>query len=430
MQYVWQHRLWPHNQMQTVDGLRVQVIDPGTLNRDAGPDFFNAKIEIDSRLWVGNVEIHVRASDWHRHHHDNDPAYDSVILHVVDRDDTRICRSDGQVIPQMVMNCEPEFHVHYRNMVSRANFDLPCVDEIRNSERLRLTDWLTALAYERLYEKSDRICGLLKHFSGDWDSAAYVTVARCLGFAINGEPFERVALATPLNFLSKHADSLFSLEAILFGQSGLLPAPGTPGGSDPYVEELRKEYQFMAHKFGIKPPVSPGWKMSRMRPPNFPHRRIATLAAILHRGYRLLSTLINVETVKDACTIFTPELSSYWQTHFTFSAPSPSTPRALSLTSSRLMAINAVVPLLHAYGTTHDLAELTQKAMDMLMELPGENNSMTEPFSQAGIKIKDAFTSQALIQLRRRYCMERKCLYCRIGHRMLSQRVKREAVAQ
>ncbi len=410
--------------MHTVDGRRVVVIDPGMLNRDAGPDFFNAKVEIDNRLWVGNIEIHVRASDWYRHHHDTDKAYDSVILHVVDRDDTRVTRGNGEEIPQMVMECEPEFYNHYRGLVERADRDLPCMARIREYEPVKLTGWLTALAYERLYEKSDRILALTEKFTNDWDSAAYITVARCLGFSTNSEPFERLALATPLNFLSKHADSLFSLEAILFGQSGLLDdAPA----ADPYVESLKREYAFMAHKFGLRKPESLGWKMARMRPPNFPHRRIATLAAIIHGGYRLLSTLINVESVKEACEVFSPTLSPYWQNHYTFNAPSPPAPSALSLTSCRSMAINAVVPLMHAYATSRDMPDMVQKAVDFLQELPGERNSVIEPFERAGVKIRDAFTSQALLQLRRRYCMERKCLYCRIGHGMLSAKVRRVA---
>lgn len=425
MQYVWQHRLWPQRYMHTVDGRRVVVIDPGMLNRDSGPDFFNAKVEIDNRLWVGNVEIHVKASDWYRHHHDTDKAYDSVILHVVDRDDTRVTRHNGEEIPQLVMECEPGFYNHYRGLVERADRDLPCVTQLREYEPVKLTGWITSLAYERLYEKSDRILALTEKFTNDWDSAAYITVARCLGFSTNSDPFERLALSTPLNFLSKHADSLFSLEAILFGQSGLLDdAPE----ADAYVESLKREYAFMAHKFGLKKPESLGWKMARMRPPNFPHRRIAALAAIIHGGYRLLSTLINVESVKEACEVFLPRLSPYWQNHYTFNAPSPPAPAALSLTSCRSMAINAVVPLIHAYATAHDLPEMCQKAIDILQELPGERNSVIEPFERAGVKIKDAFTSQALLQLRRRYCMERKCLYCRIGHGMLSAKVRRAAV--
>ena len=292
MQYVWQHRLWPHSHLRTVDGLPVQIIDPGKLNTDAGPDFFNAKIVIDGRKWAGDVEIHVRASDWHRHGHDDDPAYDSVILHVVDRDDTAIRRSNGEIIPQLQMACTPDFSRRYNDLVGRADRDLPCAATIASMPGIYMADWLESLAFERIYSKTDRIDGLLSRMGGDWESACYITIARSLGFGINGDPFERLAISTPLMFIAKHCDSLLTIEALLFGQSGLLDA----APADSYVESLRREYAFMAHKFGLKPLQSPGWKMARMRPANFPHRRIATLAALLHGGTRMMSRLLEIRS--------------------------------------------------------------------------------------------------------------------------------------
>lgn len=422
MQYVWQHRLWPHSRLRTVDGRLVRIIDPGRLNTDAGPDFFNAKIAIDGRIWAGDVEIHVRASDWHRHGHDKDPAYDSVILHVVDRDDTAIHRRNGEIIPQMQMACTPDFNRRYARLVETADRDLPCAETIVDMPSVYTADWIDALAFERIYAKADHINRILDRFGGDWDSTAYVTLARCLGFGLNGEPFERLALSVPLMFIAKHCDSLLTIEALLFGQSGLLDT----ARADDYTTRLQKEYAFMCHKFGLRRPQPLGWKMSRMRPANFPHRRIATLAALLHDAPRLMSRILETDTPDKAADLFTVNLTGYWINHYTFGAPSSGATQSLSRSSVVGLAINAIAPLKMAYGMAHDDSRLTDGAIALLQSLPPERNSIVDMFKNTGIKLTDAFSTQGVIQLRREYCNPRKCLYCRIGHRMLAARTPRD----
>ena len=422
MQYIWQHRLWPKEEMSTVDGRRVHVIDPGRLNTDAGPDFFNAKIRIGSDMWAGDVEIHVNASDWHRHRHDGDPAYNSVILHVVGRDDMAIKRSDGQTIPQMRMPCSPSFSNSYNRLVAESQYALPCRDEIRRMEPVKLHSWIDSLAYERLYKKAERIEALLKANSGDWESACYITVARALGFGPNSEPFERLAMSTPLRMLHKHSDSRLSMEAMLFGQSGLLDGAVT---DDAYVELLKREYAFLANKFSLKKPVSLGWKMARMRPPNFPHRRIAFLAALLFGGFRLMARITSTSSVDEARKLFAVELSGYWASHYTFGGGlEHHTPAAVGRSSVDTLIINAVVPMIHAYACYIDNQKMAGMAVDMLHQINSEQNSVVRMFKDNGIDSPDAFTSQALIELRREYCETRKCLYCRIGHQFLSNKSK------
>lgn len=415
MQYAWEHRLFPPGAVTTVDGLPLRIIHPGRRNTDAGPDFFNARIEIAGRQWVGNVEIHVRASDWLRHHHDTDPAYDSVILHVVDVSDRIICRSNGEPIPQMVLPRRPDLETRYRSLVERADLDLPCAPMIGAIDPLRRRSWLTSLTFERLYEKEQRIEELRSRLGGDYEQATYVTVARGLGFSVNADPFERLALATPLHVLGKHSDSVMTLEAILFGQSGLLDAPAADG--EPYAVELMKEYRFMVRKFGLRMPVSPGWKMSRMRPANFPHRRIATLAAMLAGGFRMHSRMLAAPTAEQSRLLFSPVVSDYWQTHYTFGgSPVANAGRGLSRSSAELMVINAAVPLIHSYASARGDEALEEKAIDMLQLLPPERNSIVDAFARAGLRAENAFDTQAIIQLRRRYCQERRCLACRIAH--------------
>lgn len=427
MQYVWQHRLWPKSRLQTVDGRPIHIIDTGKLNPDSGPDFFNAKINIDGRLWAGDVEIHVRASDWHRHGHSDDPAYDSVILHVVDRDDTLITRSNGETIPQMQMACTPDFSARYSALVDSADRNLPCASVITETPPLYLTDWFTALAFERLHAKADRIFSLLERLQSDWESVAYVTLSRGLGFSVNSEPFERLALSTPLLFIGKHRDSLLTIEAILFGQSGLLDraASQPDAGTDHYLQRLRQEYAFIAHKFGLRRPESLGWKLARMRPPNFPQRRIATLAAILHSTPHILSRCLGIESLEQAADFFQTPFSGYWAERFTFGRPSTQAPLSLSRASVAGLVINAVVPLQFAYADAHADNELSDRAVALLQSIPPERNSIVTLFQQFGVDPRDAFHTQSLIQLRRQYCEQRKCLYCRIGHRMLAARVPR-----
>ena len=424
MQYVWQHRLWPQTHLHTVDGLPVQIIDPGRLNTDSGPDFFNAKIVIDGHMWAGDVEIHVRASDWHRHGHDNDPAYDSVILHIVDRDDTAIKRSNGEIIPQMQMACTPDFNRRYSELVDRADRDIPCAQSIAEMPKIYIADWIESLAFERIYDKTTRIESLLERSEGDWETACYATIARGLGFGVNGDPFERLALATPLMFIGRHCDSLATIEALLFGQSGLLdPTSPTP---DSYAATLQREYAFLAHKFNLRPLQSPGWKMARMRPANFPHRRIATLAALLYGGTRMMGRLLEIRTPDDAYKMFAPPLTGYWCNRYSFGAPTVNTGTALSRTSINGLIINAVVPLQYAYALAHDDSSLADRAIALLESLPPERNVIIESFANAGLKSDNAFTPQGIIQLRRAYCETRKCLYCRIGHRMLASKCPRE----
>ena len=212
MHYVWKHRLWGSNPLSTNDGRPIRVIDTGLPNTDAGPDFFNAKVEIGGKVWVGNVEIHVRASDWKRHGHDHDKAYDNVILHVVDKDDAPVYRTNGERIPQMVMPCSPQFYERYEHLVNSIS-EIPCSAQIKDIPGLVITEWVEALAFERLHSKVGRLRDLLTAYNGSWEDVCYVTLSRNLGFGINNDALERLARCTPLRLLHKHSDSLLQVEA-------------------------------------------------------------------------------------------------------------------------------------------------------------------------------------------------------------------------
>ncbi len=430
MQYVWQHGLWIPGDLRTVDGRRVRVIDRGLLNRDAGPDFFNAKVEIGGRLWAGNVEIHVRASDWHRHGHDADPAYSSVILHVVGRDDARISRpGGGGEIPQIVMDCAPDFHSRYKEMVFGTG-PLVCASELPSVPSIYVSDWLASLALGRLQRKAARVRSLVDEvFEGNWRAAVYVTLARALGFGVNSDAFERLARLVPLKSLMKHSDSIDTVEGLLFGQAGLIPEPGALGEPDSldelYASTLRREYAFMRLKFGIAPPAAPlGWKMARMRPPNFPHRRIAALASMVVPSFELGYRIMDVASFDDAAALFSMPLRGYWSHHYSFGTPASGSPAAFGASAINTLIINVVAPVQYAYGEMYGHEDMMSRAVNLLDAMKPESNSIIRLFASAGIPCRSALESQALIELRREYCEPRKCLYCRLGHRLLAAKVK------
>ena len=417
LQYIWQHRLWLSEDMVTNDGRKVRVIDPGLLNTDAGPDFFNAKVEIDGHLWVGNVEIHVRASDWKRHHHDEDPAYDSVILHVVEKDDAPVQRINGELIPQVELRVSPRFNECYDRLVN-ATVELPCAARLKEVPSLTVTEWIEALAFERLHGKVDRVRELYDRYNGSWEDICYVMLARTLGFGINNDAFERLARVTPLRLLHKHSDSIVQVEALLFGQAGLLNGSHD---NDSYYQQLTREYAFLANKFSLHPIEGSAWRLFRSRPQNFPYRRIALLAQFVHGGFNLMNDILTAAgDAKGLRQLFDIELSGYWTTHYSFGKPSPGAGRALSNNSIDIVLINTVAPLYYARGEMTDDNEMTDCAVALLEDLRPEKNSIVTMFSNAGIKCDDALTSQALIQLRRNYCEARKCIYCRLGHRLLA----------
>lgn len=421
MQYLWQHKLQIGPGMLTTDGRRLQIIDPGRLNEDSGPDFFNAKIRIDGEMWIGNVEIHVRASDWYRHGHDKDRAYDSVILHVVGVDDRPVHVGSGRVLPQLELPCNPDFSQQYARLVDMARqMAVPCRSTIESMSPLKLCDWLSSMGHERLLMKVDRVMGILHSLAGDWEETAYITLARALGFSTNSEPFERLARSMPLRYLRKHRDDIVLIESMLFGQSGLLD---TVSDGNLYGKKLIDEYRFMSTKFELRQPGIQ-WKMSRMRPANLPHRRIALLARILMANTSLMSGILSIENAEQAKDFFNRPLDGYWRRSFTFRnfiGDEVNTPVTLSHTSVESLIINVVAPLSYAWGQARGDYAALDRAAGLLQSLPPEHNRMTAPFENIGVKLTCALESQALIQVRTNYCDESKCLYCRVGHDMLRE---------
>lgn len=417
-QYMWKHRMLGRN-LSDVDGRPIEVLWAGRHNTDAGPDFEGARLRIDGRQWAGNVEVHVRASDWHRHGHDADPAYSNVILHVVGQSDCRIPGADGSPIPQVVARCRESFFRMYARLAERIG-DYPCTEYLSHVPEPVLADWIATLGVERMQMKARRVADTLSAFSGDWERTCFVTLARALGFGLNAEPFEIMARSLPPNILSHHSDHPLQLQALIFGQAGMLNS--SLHIFDEYYQQLCREYYFLTRKYGLRPMRGDMWKYSRTRPQNFPHRRLAILAAACEGGFSLLGHLLDRR--RDPASIrelFDWQLSGYWLTHSGFDTEQRPNPAALSEASRSLLIINFATPVLYAYGASRGDCDISECGIDLWEALPPENNAVVRRWLQAGIRQRSAFCSQALLQLSREYCEKGRCLECRIGHCLLRQ---------
>lgn len=416
LHYVWKHKIFPLKELKTTTGQQVEVIDTGLANTDAGPDFFNAKLKLDGVLWIGNIEIHERSSDWFKHGHHADAGYNSVILHIASEIDTEISRSNGERIPQIQLICPEAVRTNYKELLETDSY-APCYRIIPSLPPFTAHSWMTALQMERFEQKATLLNERLKRCQGNWEDAFFITLARNFGFGLNGDAFETWAHRLPFRAVDKHRNDLFQIEAIFFGQAGILE----DSDGDGYYLRLKKEYTYLQHKFGLIPMDASLWRFLRLRPANFPHIRIAQLACLYHRAYGLLSRIMETETLQGVRDILKGGTSEYWLTHYTFGGSSPSRPKTLSNTSLDLLIINTVVTFLYAYGLHKGNRVLCARAGSFLEELKAENNYITRMWEQCGMKASNAADSQALIQLKKEYCDKKKCLYCRIGYEYLKR---------
>lgn len=429
LHYTWKHKLYPLKELTTNDGQRVEIVDPGLHNRNAGPDFFNAKIRIGSTMWVGNVEIHDKSSDWYQHGHDKDSRYDNVVLHVAAELDTEVMKSNGEYVPQLQLSVPDDVLTHYDELQKTDEYP-PCYKVIPDLSALIIHSWMAALQTERLEQKTEAIRKRAELCNGSWEDAYFVTLARNYGFGINGEVFEQWAYNIPLNAVAHHRDDLFQIEAIFMGQAGLLELDSIPeyyqkdALNDGYFAKLRNEYQYLAHKFSMKPIDFKLWRFLRLRPQNFPHIRISQLANLYYQQKAGLSQLIECETLDELKNVLKSQVTPYWETHYTFGSTSPKNEKHLSYGSINLLMINTAIPMLFAYGRHTTKEVLCDKAFDFLEQLKAENNHIIRMWQQVGLPVKTAGDSQALIQLKKEYCDKKECLRCRFGYEYLRRKEK------
>lgn len=422
LHYIWKFKLFPADSLVTSDGVKIEVIDPGTHNDNAGPDFFNSKIKAEGKVWAGNVEIHNSSGEWVQHGHDKDKSYNSVILHVAVDVDMEIRNEMGRKIPQCKITVPEKLKKNADYLIS-SKCNVPCKSSLYALPRPMLNSWTDTLAIERLERKSNDIFAHLKRFDNSWDEVFYVMLSRNFGFGINSDEFERLALSLPLKYILKHRDDIFQIEAMMFGQAGQLNQEiksVEDNDDNSYYTKLRTEYLFLKGKYGLKSMDSYLFKKMRIRPSSFPEVRIAQLAALLHKWGRLFSKIIKEENYKEIIPYLKVAPSEFWNTHSSLLNKSVNSVKILGNSSLDIIMINSVAPTLFAFGLKTGNDEYCKRALNVLETIRPENNSIVREFKEGGIVPKNAFESQALIQLRREYCDKRKCLYCRIGFRLLT----------
>jgi len=426
LHYCWKHKMWPIEGLTTTDGKTVEVIDSGLHNHNAGPDFFNAKVKIGGTLWVGNVEIHDKSSDWYIHGHERDAHYNNVVLHVVGLADRDVQTQEGNFVPQMVLAVPASVHDNYAELL-RTDAYPPCYRIIPHLTPLMVHSWMAALQTERLEQKTIAIAERARQAGGSWEDAFFITLARNYGFGINGDAFEEWARHIPLQAVGKHRDDLFQIEAIFMGQAGLLELNAIPERyqkdalNEGYFARLGNEYQYLAHKFSLQPMNAQLWRFLRLRPQNFPHIRISQLANLYYQRRASLSALVESCDTVALAEMLQTQVTPYWETHYTFGSESIRSAKHLSPASLNLLIINTCVPMMFAYGRHAMKEDLCDRAFDILEQLRAEHNYIIRMWQEVGLEVKSAGDSQALIQLKREYCDKRDCLRCRIGYEYLKR---------
>lgn len=417
LHYLWKHRLL-RGELKTTTGQEVLVQNAGEHNHDAGPDFLNARLTIGPMIWAGNVEIHVKASDWALHHHQGDAAYNNVVLHVVYINDYQALTEDGKKVPTLVVqeNVPREMWEGYAALMQPAlPVEIPCMLRLQEIPSFYLSAWQDRLMAERLERKANDVRRLLDDSKGNWETCCYWMIARYFGGKTNGFAFEMLAKHTPQRFLGKIKNYPFRIEALLMGQAGLLEGEFT----DEYPQKLQKEYQYLSHAYQLTPMEGYLWKFFRLRPAAFPTVRISQLADLIAHSDHLFSRLLETTEASKMLKMFDLHASDYWETHYRFDQEAARMPKSAGRTFAETLIINAWVPLLFEYGRQHDNEDLREQAINLLEQLSPENNRITRLWASAGIPADNAARSQAQIQLYNEYCKQKRCLDCQIGYKIL-----------
>lgn len=419
LHFIWKFRLYNSPSLYCKSEGKLQIINPGLVNKNAGPDFTEARLRIDDTIWVGNVEIHLKSSDWLLHCHQDDPAYDNVILHVVYENDQRIYRKNGSEIPVLVMKgtFDEQLFLNYKDLITAAN-NFPCEKHLWEVDRLFVNGFLSKVMVERFEQKAIVIDSILEKNKGDWEKTFYYFLARSFGFKVNAIPFELLAASLDLQIIKKHLDNPLQVEALLFGQAGFLNRVF----EEDYPESLRKEYHFLKKKYLLEPiPVS-SWKFLRMRPQSFPTIRLAQFCALLLKHPNLFAQQLDLFPFSCFYQLLEQlPVNEYWTLHYHFNRKSRKVSIQIGKSSIESILINTICLFLYVYGKYTDQEKYIEKAFDLLYFLPAEKNSIIEGYRLAGIKMDNAFLSQAVLQLNKSYCSQKKCLNCNIGIKILKK---------
>jgi hypothetical protein len=413
LQFIWQNNLYNAGSLTTTDGEPVVVLHAGRLNRDSGPDFTGTQVRIGATILVGNTELHVKTSDWYKHKHETDDAYKNLVLHVVyEKDATAVTG-----IPELVLkdHISDDTIARYTSLVKNTN-KLPCGTRHAEVKALTKEGWLSRLVAERWEQKLCEWDAMLTQTTDDWRNLLYWRLAANFGFKTNSTPFLLLAQSLPLNIVARHKDNMMQLEALLFGQAGMLHADF----SEDYPRTLQREYDYLRKKYSLKPIKQELWKFMRMRPVNFPTVRIAQFASLLHQSVHLFSQVIERHTVKELTPLLQVAATEYWNTHYRFDHEhGAGAAKVLGRTSAENIIINTVAPIQFLYAARHGDARLQERALHLLEAVPAEDNSIIEILKMNGWVPVNASQTQGMLQLYNSYCSSKKCLDCAIGHTLM-----------
>lgn len=418
LHYLWQFQYFDKKELTTPEGERIEVFSPGIHNTHAGPDFTHAKVRIDGIDWAGSVEIHTKSSVWLEHLHQRDPAYENVVLHVVWQNDRPIFRADTTALPTLELKTRVEESLirDYAKLVNNPS-PIPCRKSFPHVDALIKLSMVERALVQRLEAKASEVIEMLKQNNNDWQETTYRVLARNFGFKINSEPFLHLAKALPYKILLKHADKPVQIEALLFGQAGLLDVPA----GDDYYQLLQREYRLLSQKYALasRKLKRAQWRFLRLRPANFPTVRLAQFAALVIQQRKVFSKLFEVTDFDQLRKLFLIGQSGYWQNHYQFNRKTRQKVADLGDASVDNILINSVAPLLAAYGKYVDSDPVVDRAVKLLHQVPAEVNAIVKNWSDLGYIARTAVDSQGLIELYNNFCQRRNCLNCAIGASLL-----------
>ena len=411
LQYIWQFQYFNPNNLITEEGEALQVIHPGTLNTNQGPDFTDAKIKIGNTIWAGSIELHIKNSDWKNHKHSSDKNYKNVILHVVWQNDVNLNLPFSTLL---VQDKVPKVLLNKYDELMNENSFIPCEKSIHQINELTWQNWKERILVERLENKTRVIFDYLQKNNNHWEESFWWLLAKNFGINLNSIAFEKIAQSISINILAKHKDQIHQTEALLFGQAGLLDADFT----EDYPKLLQREYQFLKKKYNLQK-IEGSMIFLRMRPSNFPTVRLAQLAMIVHKSLHLFSKIKEAIDVKSIKALLNVTANDFWHYHYVFDEITTFKKKNLGEQMIDNILINTVVPVLFAYGHYHNENAFKDKALLWLENITAEKNSITKGYASLHIENKTAFDSQALIQLKNEYCNKRRCLDCSVGNKLL-----------
>lgn len=419
LHFIWNYKLLNTQTLRSVSGIPIKIFHQGELNKDSGPDFFNAKLDVDGITLVGNIEIHVNSSDWSKHKHENDRAYDNLILHAVYNYDKVIDQNTQHNVEVLELkNYIDESIIKRYNKLMSSPYDLPCSGEISNTNSLQLTSWLERMLIERLETKTEYLRHVFASTQNDFQQTLYLMLARNFGFKVNAEPFELLAKHLPLSILLKHSGNLLQLEAVIYGCAGFLDQPY----KDKYIRQLQNEFEFLKNKYKLKELDVNLWKFLRLRPANFPTVRLWQFAMVIHKGAHLFKDPEHFNSVDTLTKAISHPHEGYWKNHYKFDGPEIKTPNGIGKTSVENILINTLAPFLSFYGRQTGNDKFTDAALTCFEKLEFEDNVKTRHFTNAGLKFKTSGESQGLINLFDKYCKNTRCLDCGIASGLLLHR--------